>query len=163
MSLICCFHTSSQKFQEILELIPRIPATITFPYFVIFLPGSFDVCQMGHLWRYFRRCVLYPWYQGIPGLAVKEVDKIFLYFPDIRYTPGCAPSVLITFINMILAGEEQPTSDCDPYMYPGQFILQKVFFGLAILCVPVMLFGKPLLFLFRKKRQERRIVVSKQY
>ncbi|KAK9298332.1 hypothetical protein QLX08_008333 [Tetragonisca angustula] len=77
---------------------------------------------------------------------------------DERYTPGCAPSVLITFINMILAGEEQPTDTCLPYMYPGQFILQKVLFGLALLCVPVMLFGKPLLFLFRKKRQERRIV-----
>ncbi|KAK1121595.1 hypothetical protein K0M31_010387 [Melipona bicolor] len=77
---------------------------------------------------------------------------------DIRYTPGCAPSVLITFINMILAGEEHSMDDCSPYMYPNQFILQKVFFGLAILCVPVMLFGKPLLFLFRKNRQERRIV-----
>ncbi|XP_043512833.1 V-type proton ATPase 116 kDa subunit a1 isoform X2 [Frieseomelitta varia] len=77
---------------------------------------------------------------------------------DERYTPGCAPSVLITFINMILAGEEQPTESCSPYMYPGQFILQKMLFGLALLCVPVMLFGKPLLFLFRKKRQERRIV-----
>ena len=43
-------------------------------------------------------------------------------------------------------------------MFPGQSILQNVCVILAVLCVPVMLLGKPLLFLFQKKRREARVL-----
>lgn len=70
----------------------------------------------------------------------------------------CAPSILVLFINMMLfkktTPEDRPkelmTEDdetrqtCDEFMFEGQEILQKFFLAVAILCVPVMLFGKPL-------------------
>ncbi|CAG7669710.1 unnamed protein product [Allacma fusca] len=59
--------------------------------------------------------------------------------------PHCAPSILITFINMVLfkAGE-LPDRDCpSAYMFAGQEILQKIFVVVGLLCVPWMLFIKP--------------------
>lgn len=67
------------------------------------------------------------------------------------YTPGCAPSILITFINMILRGHSQVREGCSEYMFPGQTTLQLACVIIAALCVPVMLFGKPLFFLLHKK------------
>ena len=69
-----------------------------------------------------------------------------------------APSVLITFINMILQGHATVPLGCSEFMFPGQSILQNVCVILAVLCVPVMLLGKPLLFLFQKKRREARVL-----
>lgn len=83
------------------------------------------------------------------------------FFTDHRYSPSCAPSVLITFINMILQGHATVPLGCSEFMFPGQSILQNVCVILALLCVPVMLLGKPLLFLFQKKRREARVLVSK--
>lgn len=95
----------------------------------------------------------------------REINQIllciFFSFTDHRYSPSCAPSVLITFINMILQGHSTVPLGCSEFMFPGQSILQKVCVVLALLCVPVMLLGKPLYFLFQKKRREGRILVSK--
>merc|ERR1719277_259095 len=39
---------------------------------------------------------------------------------DIKTTERCAPSILITFINMILFKDNEPDSpECDAYMYAG--------------------------------------------
>jgi len=32
----------------------------------------------------------------------------------------CAPSILITFINMVLFKDTESTDGCNPYMYGGQ-------------------------------------------
>lgn len=75
--------------------------------------------------------------------------------------PGCAPSVLITFINMMLFKDAVVPKDCSQYMFEGQDILQLVLLFSALLCIPVMLFGKPLFILFSKRRsQGRKIYVS---
>lgn len=58
--------------------------------------------------------------------------------------PGCAPSVLITFINMMLFKNANVPAGCSEYMFEGQDILQKVLLFSALACVPIMLFGKPL-------------------
>ncbi|XP_043586992.1 V-type proton ATPase 116 kDa subunit a1 isoform X1 [Bombus pyrosoma] len=94
-------------------------------------------------------------------LVVLMFVKWILYNPaatDHRYSPSCAPSVLITFINMILQGHSTVPLGCSEFMFPGQSILQNVCVILALLCVPVMLLGKPLYFLFQKKRREGRIL-----
>ncbi|XP_012230815.1 V-type proton ATPase 116 kDa subunit a 1 isoform X2 [Linepithema humile] len=65
--------------------------------------------------------------------------------------PGCAPSVLITFINMMLFKEAKVSLGCSQYMFDGQAIVQKVFFFCGIACIPVMLFGKPLYVMYTKK------------
>ncbi|XP_029162435.1 V-type proton ATPase 116 kDa subunit a-like [Nylanderia fulva] len=65
--------------------------------------------------------------------------------------PGCAPSVLITFINMMLFKDAPVPAGCSQYMFEGQDILQKVLIFSALACIPVMLFGKPLFILCSSK------------
>lgn len=71
--------------------------------------------------------------------------------PDKAVSPTCAPSVLITFINMILSGHADTAEGCSEFMFEGQAILQQVCVVLAVLCIPVMLFGKPVYYLLTKK------------
>ncbi|XP_012522432.1 V-type proton ATPase 116 kDa subunit a1 isoform X3 [Monomorium pharaonis] len=67
--------------------------------------------------------------------------------------PGCAPSVLITFINMVLFKPAAKVGNCDPYMYGGQSGLQKFLVVVALLCVPWMLLGKPVMMLRNRRKQ----------
>jgi V-type H+-transporting ATPase subunit a len=63
----------------------------------------------------------------------------------IRYGPSCAPSVLILFINMMLFKSSPPTGQgCQEFMFDGQDMLQYVFVVVALLCIPVLLLGKPI-------------------
>ena len=64
------------------------------------------------------------------------------------YTPGCAPSVLIYFINMMLFGTNKAEPGCEPFMYAGQGTVQLVFVLVAVMCIPWMLLGKPLYITF---------------
>lgn len=41
-------------------------------------------------------------------------------FSDEKTGPYCAPSILITFINMVLFKENTAPLQCDQYMYGGQ-------------------------------------------
>ncbi|XP_035742943.1 V-type proton ATPase 116 kDa subunit a1-like isoform X1 [Vespa mandarinia] len=68
--------------------------------------------------------------------------------PELRFTPGCAPSVLNTFINMMLFQHAKVEEGCHEYMFDGQETMQMCFVLIALLCIPVMLFGKPLCTLF---------------
>ncbi|XP_066591940.1 V-type proton ATPase 116 kDa subunit a 1 isoform X2 [Prorops nasuta] len=73
-------------------------------------------------------------------------DKVF------ETSPTCAPSVLITFINMMLFNKHADMPDkCSEYMFTGQRELQQSFLYIALVCIPIMLFGKPIAFLFKKK------------
>ncbi|XP_018023917.1 V-type proton ATPase 116 kDa subunit a 1 isoform X2 [Hyalella azteca] len=70
-------------------------------------------------------------------------------------TPGCAPSILITFINMVLMKgyeEAKGPNSCSAYMYDGQFYLQRMMVVVAVICVPWMLVAKPY-FLYRASKQ----------
>jgi V-type H+-transporting ATPase subunit a len=64
------------------------------------------------------------------------------------YSPGCAPSVLIYFINMMLFGENKHLDGCEAFMYPGQGTVQLFFVLIALCCIPWMLLGKPLYMTF---------------
>ncbi|KAH8254994.1 hypothetical protein KR038_011903 [Drosophila bunnanda] len=70
------------------------------------------------------------------------------------YTSSCAPSVLITFINMMLLKKEAPIEGCPSGMFPGERTLEYVLIILAVLAIPVLLAGKPL-YLMRKKKKEK--------
>ncbi|XP_064539167.1 V-type proton ATPase 116 kDa subunit a 1 [Drosophila montana] len=63
---------------------------------------------------------------------------------DQSLSPGCAPSILILFINMMLFGNQEPLDGCKEYMFEGQELLQTIFVVVAIICIPWMLLGKPL-------------------
>jgi len=61
-------------------------------------------------------------------------------------TERCAPSILITFINMVLFKDNDKDSpECEEYMYGGQETIQKMLVVIAVICVPWMLLAKPLL------------------
>ena len=71
---------------------------------------------------------------------------------EIKYSPRCAPSILITFINMVLNKETIVDPECDANMYAGQIPIQKLLFACAVICVPWMLLAKPL-YIMRSRRK----------
>ncbi|XP_076293522.1 V-type ATPase subunit a family protein Vha100-1 isoform X2 [Lasioglossum baleicum] len=72
---------------------------------------------------------------------------------DIMHGPFCAPSVLITFINMVLFNGGVAPKECSPWMYAGQEGFQKLLVIVAVLCIPWMLFGRPFMLMYNKKKQ----------
>lgn len=74
---------------------------------------------------------------------------------DITRSPYCAPSILILFINMMLQKHQIPPLDCQEYMFNGQEQLQNIFVIVALVCIPWMLFGKPIYFLCKSRRKDR--------
>lgn len=72
---------------------------------------------------------------------------------DAPFSIHCAPSILITFINMVLFKESTVLSeDCSPWMFAGQSFLQKFLVLIALACVPWMLLAKPLLIMQERKK-----------
>lgn len=70
-----------------------------------------------------------------------------------QFGSACAPSILISFIDMVLLKESKASiPSCSPLMYSAQITLQHVLLFTALACIPIMLLGKPLFFL-RKKMQ----------
>ncbi|XP_050427792.1 V-type proton ATPase 116 kDa subunit a 1-like [Adelges cooleyi] len=72
---------------------------------------------------------------------------------DFPKSPACAPSILITFINMVLFKDNPPLEHCNTvYMFSGQETLQKCLVFVAVLCVPIMLFAKPICVMRQKEK-----------
>lgn len=83
-----------------------------------------------------------------------------MFFKWIKYSaksnitadkPGCAPSVLIMFINMMLFKSSEPLEHCDEYMFEAQHQVQLIFISIGLVCIPWMLLGKPLYVKFTRK------------
>lgn len=72
-----------------------------------------------------------------------------------KHGTSCAPSVLIYFINMFLMGENDPNEGCDVYMYEGQKLVQQVLVVGAVICIPIMLLGKPLYVMMTKDKNAK--------
>uniref|UniRef100_A0A182NCL5 V-type proton ATPase subunit a n=1 Tax=Anopheles dirus TaxID=7168 RepID=A0A182NCL5_9DIPT len=71
---------------------------------------------------------------------------------EAAYSAGCAPSILITFINMVLfKAPDEDGGDCSPFMFAGQQGIQKFLVVIALLCVPWMLLAKPILIMRGRK------------
>ena len=69
------------------------------------------------------------------------------------HSPGCAPSVLIMFINMMLFKDSEPLHGCDEYMFVAQPTVQRTFVFIALICIPWMLLGKPFYIMFSRKNK----------
>ncbi|XP_001867131.2 V-type proton ATPase 116 kDa subunit a1 [Culex quinquefasciatus] len=84
-----------------------------------------------------------------------------MFFKWIMYTavteedhlkPGCAPSVLILFINMMLFKNQEPLETCKEYMFESQESVQTIFIFLGLLCIPWLLLAKPLYIMATRKK-----------
>jgi len=65
---------------------------------------------------------------------------------DIVDSERCAPSILITFINMVLFKTNEFEEECGSgYMYAGQKHIQRLLVLVAVVCIPWMLLVKPFL------------------
>ena len=72
----------------------------------------------------------------------------------LRWSERCAPSVLITFINMVLFKGNEASKECvTSYMFPGQYFLQVIFVIVSVACIPIMLFVKP--FVLRSRHKQK--------
>ncbi|EDV38006.2 uncharacterized protein Dana_GF13738 [Drosophila ananassae] len=70
---------------------------------------------------------------------------------------SCAPSVLIRFINMMLMKQVEAVDDnCLPDMFVGERMVEYILVGVALAAVPILLAGKPLYLLRRRKVQNAR-------
>lgn len=69
----------------------------------------------------------------------------------VPFDSHCAPSILITFINMVLMKSPDIVEPCDPYMFWGQGGLQKLLVFAAFICIPWMLLAKPMLIMRTRK------------
>lgn len=68
-----------------------------------------------------------------------------------RFSPGCAPSILNMFINMMLFKNSPALEGCDEFMFPYQEQIQTIFIIVSLFCIPWMLLGKPLYVMCTKK------------
>lgn len=72
------------------------------------------------------------------------------------YNSACAPSILIVFINMLLMkGPEEPPPGCETWMFDLQPYLQLLLLSLALICIPVLLAGKPVYFMIQEKKIQK--------
>ncbi|KAI9578467.1 hypothetical protein GQX74_009041 [Glossina fuscipes] len=74
---------------------------------------------------------------------------------ELANTPGCAPSILILFINMMLFKHQEPLEGCEEYLFEQQELVQRIFVIIALACIPWMLLGKPLYLMCCKKKKVR--------
>lgn len=61
---------------------------------------------------------------------------------------------------MMLFGQTNVQKPCEQYMFEGQATLQKICVYAALVCIPILLFGKPLHFMCTKKSKKGKIYVS---
>jgi len=106
----------------------------------------FLVCMFGYL----AILMFHKWTSYVAGGFTEN---------DIHTSERCAPSILISFINMVLCKPNESEKDkegndiCDPYLYSGQRGLQFFLLFLALICIPWMLLVKP--FLLRRQEKQR--------
>lgn len=78
-------------------------------------------------------------------------------FPEPKFRPNCAPSVLIYFINMLLFKKGEPNEGCDEFMFDFQPTLQKILVFTSLLCIPVMLLGTPIYVMCTRKSHKPKV------
>uniref|UniRef100_U5EY30 V-type proton ATPase subunit a n=1 Tax=Corethrella appendiculata TaxID=1370023 RepID=U5EY30_9DIPT len=84
---------------------------------------------------------------------------------EARFRPGCAPSILITFINMVLFNynvQVKDAHDCRWYMFSGQEFMQKFLVIIAVLCIPWMLLAKPIMIMRSRKEEAHQPIMHNE-
>ncbi|CAO1419941.1 unnamed protein product [Diamesa serratosioi] len=126
----------------------------------------FGVCMSTINHNFFRRriSILLEFLPQIIFLVLLFAYMVFMmFFKWVQYSPkvgqpnspGCAPSVLIMFINMMLFKESPTLEGCEQYMYSFQGTLERTFVFIGLLCIPWMLLGKPFYIMCTKKNNNK--------
>ncbi|XP_060657179.1 V-type proton ATPase 116 kDa subunit a 4 [Drosophila nasuta] len=72
------------------------------------------------------------------------------------YNSACAPSVLITFIDMMLMKTSEGNSKgCNEGMFPNERLVEYVLVLIAFAAVPILLAGKPIYLMHRQKKLKK--------
>lgn len=137
-----------QPFSSIFKHIPGVFATSDIPHSFILVYGCNDVYEMDSLWAN-RRYLNHNTFQA-------KFTELTLP-TELEYSPGCAPSVLIFFINMMLFKSQEPLEGCKEYMYDAQPVLEKILLVIAVICIPVMLLGKPFYIMMGRKKPKHHV------
>ncbi|NXX44222.1 VPP2 ATPase, partial [Tricholaema leucomelas] len=118
MKMSVIFGVAHMTFGVVLGVFNHLHFKKTYNIYLVFLPELlFMMCIFGYL----VFMIFFKW------LAYSAEDS------------ASAPSILIQFINMFLF-----TGGETDVFYTGQIGLQRFLLSIAFLCVPVLLFGKPL-------------------
>ncbi|XP_037714625.1 V-type proton ATPase 116 kDa subunit a1 isoform X8 [Drosophila subpulchrella] len=124
----------------------------------------FGVVMSWHNHTYFRNRIslMYEFIPQLIFLLLLFFYMVLLMFikwikfaatNDKPYSEACAPSILITFIDMVLFNTPKPPPEkCETYMFFGQHFIQVLFVLVAVGCIPVMLLAKPLLIMQARKQ-----------
>ncbi|XP_022118568.1 V-type proton ATPase 116 kDa subunit a1 [Pieris rapae] len=128
----------------------------------------FGVCMSVVNYNFFKRrySIILEFLPQVVFLCLLFLYMVFMMFfkwlaystfsTDEAYKQGCAPSVLILFINMMLFSSQEPEAGCKEFMFDGQGLVQRVFVLVSLACIPVMLLGKPLYLLATQKKKHEK-------
>ncbi|CAK1554133.1 unnamed protein product [Leptosia nina] len=137
--------------------LPGLYTIITFPFLFSVMFG--DVCHGLILVAFGAWMVkVEKQYMGKP--SNNEIWNIF-FGANLKRSAGCAPLILILFIDMALGATSKPVEDdCDAYMFEGQELVQRLLVVFSLLCVPILLFGTPV-YLNRYNKKMKQIAQNK--
>ncbi|XP_026314352.1 V-type proton ATPase 116 kDa subunit a-like [Hyposmocoma kahamanoa] len=80
---------------------------------------------------------------------------------DLKSRPGCAPLILIHFIDMCLMRETKSQDpNCNAYFFPMQHLIQQILLLVALFCVPVLLLGTPIFTIITNPKKRVEALVS---
>lgn len=143
----------------------------------------------------------FTYFKNYPAILLEFLPRVLFFWPLFGYMmflmwlkwikyganmdtrelqSDCAPSILITFINMMLLAYSEdklipPNPDCKTVWFFGangepnesgiiidgyQPTIQKVFLLVALLSVPVLLFGTPIRFKMNQNKEKRKASYS---
>ena len=135
---VCMSYSNAQYFKRPLNIFAEFIPQVTYT--------NFPMQDLHHKYQLQFQFIFMICLFGYLGLMM--FHKWTLYSADAedrQYSERCAPSLLITFINMVLFSEQPVEEGCDTgYMFAGQKHIQRLLVIIAVCCVPIMLFAKPL-------------------
>lgn len=105
----------------------------------------------------FMKWIMYGPVAGTSRNTFTQRKIIARFILEPKFRPGCAPSVLIYFINMMLFKQTQPPEGCDEFMFEFQPTLQKILVFVSLICIPVMLLGKPLYIMSGRRKHKPKV------
>ncbi|RKO96034.1 hypothetical protein CAUPRSCDRAFT_8592, partial [Caulochytrium protostelioides] len=117
---------------------------------------TFGICLQ--IWNHKRfNNQISIWVEFLPQIIFLQsifgyLSLLIIYKWSVNWTdPGQAPGLLNTLIYMILS---PGNVDESMQLYPGQAAIQTLLLLIALVCVPVMLFGKPY-YLYKEHNKHR--------